>query len=237
MTDALLSVRGLKTWFHTFGGVVKAVDGVSFDLAPGEILGLVGESGGGKSMVGFSIMGLIYKPGRIEAGEILFGGRDLARLTEGELQKVRGKQVAMIFQDPMSSLNPRRTIGAIIAAPLKQNGLGQLLIGGGWPARIDARGRPVADPDTLAQNLAVALEVVPRIGPVQVLRTWAAYVNGTDDWRPLIGEVPGRPGFFLCYVPWLGFTGGPAAARIVASQVQGRAVEMDVDVGAFAVAA
>jgi len=111
MTDALLAVRGLKTWFHTFGGVVKAVDGVSFDLAPGEILGLVGESGGGKSMVGFSIMGLIDKPGRIEAGEILFGGRDLARLTEGELQKVRGKQVAMIFQDPMTALNPLYTIG------------------------------------------------------------------------------------------------------------------------------
>jgi peptide/nickel transport system ATP-binding protein/oligopeptide transport system ATP-binding protein len=111
MTDALLSVRGLKTWFHTFGGVVKAVDGVSFDLAPGEILGLVGESGGGKSMVGFSIMGLIDKPGRIEAGEILFGGRDLARLTESELQTVRGKQVAMIFQDPMTALNPLYTIG------------------------------------------------------------------------------------------------------------------------------
>lgn len=111
MTETLLSVRGLKTWFHTFGGVVKAVDGVSFDLAQGEILGLVGESGGGKSMVGFSIMGLIDKPGRIEAGEILFEGRDLTTFSEAELQSVRGKQIAMIFQDPMTALNPLYTIG------------------------------------------------------------------------------------------------------------------------------
>jgi oligopeptide/dipeptide ABC transporter ATP-binding protein len=107
----LLEVRGLKTWFHTFGGVVRAVDGVSFSLASGEILGLVGESGGGKSMVGFSIMGLIDPPGRIEAGEILFEGRDLARLSEAELQRVRGRDVAMIFQDPMTALNPLYTIG------------------------------------------------------------------------------------------------------------------------------
>jgi peptide/nickel transport system ATP-binding protein len=111
VTEPLLSVRGLKTWFHTFGGVVKAVDGVSFDLAPGEILGLVGESGGGKSMVGFSIMGLIDKPGRIESGEIRFQGRDLTKLAEAQLQTVRGKQIAMIFQDPMTALNPLYTIG------------------------------------------------------------------------------------------------------------------------------
>ncbi|MGL5361233.1 MAG: ABC transporter ATP-binding protein [Bosea sp. (in: a-proteobacteria)] len=107
----LLSVRGLKTWFHTFGGVVKAVDGVSFDLAQGEILGIVGESGGGKSMVGFSIMGLIDRPGRIEAGEILFDGRDLTKLDDEAMQGVRGRQIAMIFQDPMTALNPLYTIG------------------------------------------------------------------------------------------------------------------------------
>ncbi len=107
----LLSVRGLKTWFHTFGGVVKAVDGVSFDLAPGEILGIVGESGGGKSMVGFSIMGLIDRPGRIEAGEIVFDGRELTKLDDEAMQGIRGRQIAMIFQDPMTALNPLYTIG------------------------------------------------------------------------------------------------------------------------------
>ncbi len=107
----LLSVRGLKTWFHTFGGVVKAVDGVSFDVAPGEILGIVGESGGGKSMIGYSIMGLVDPPGRIEAGEVLLDGRDIARLDERALRRIRGREIAMIFQDPMTALNPLYTIG------------------------------------------------------------------------------------------------------------------------------
>ncbi|MCZ8132824.1 MAG: FAD-binding oxidoreductase [Steroidobacteraceae bacterium] len=151
--------------------------------------------------------------------------------------EMRAASIQVSVTEAIEPLVPHLVYSAGRKLTLKQNGLGQLLIGGGWPARIDARGRPVADPDTLAQNLGVALEVVPRIGPVQVLRTWAAYVNGTDDWRPLIGEVPGLPGFFLCYVPWLGFTGGPAAARIVASQLQGRAPALDVDAGAFAVAA
>jgi peptide/nickel transport system ATP-binding protein len=109
--EPLLSVRGLRTWFHTFGGVVKAVDGVSFDLEPGETLGIVGESGGGKSMIGFSIMGLIDKPGRIEAGAILFEGKDLTQLADAEMSAVRGKRIAMIFQDPMTALNPLYTIG------------------------------------------------------------------------------------------------------------------------------
>lgn len=107
----LLSVRDLRTYFHTFGGVVKAVDGVSFDLAPGEILGLVGESGGGKSMIGFSIMGLIEPPGRIETGQILLEGRDLVQLGETGMRRIRGKEIAMIFQDPMTALNPLYTIG------------------------------------------------------------------------------------------------------------------------------
>ena len=107
----LLSVRDLRTWFHTFTGVVKAVNGVSFDLMPGEIMGLVGESGGGKSVVGFSILGLIDPPGRIEGGQILFDGRDLAQLPEDALRRIRGREIGMVFQDPMTSLNPVQTIG------------------------------------------------------------------------------------------------------------------------------
>ena len=111
MTDTLLDIRGLKTHFHTFGGLVKAVDGVSFDVRKGEVIGLVGESGGGKSVIGFSILRLIDPPGRIEAGEILFAGEDLARKSEEEMRAVRGGDIAMVFQDPLTSLNPVYTVG------------------------------------------------------------------------------------------------------------------------------
>ena len=121
-------------------------------------------------------------------------------------------------------------------APLtmKQTGAGTVVIGGGWPARFDARGRPTPDPRSLAQNLGLALEVVPALARVTIMRTWAATVNGTPDWKPIIGEFPGLPGVFLSYVPWMGFTGGPAAARISASQVQGQEPPLDIDVRSFA---
>lgn len=111
MTEPLLEIRGLQTHFQTFGGLIKAVDGVSFDVRSGEIVGLVGESGGGKSVIGFSILGLIDPPGRIAGGEILFDGRDISRLGEREMRNVRGRDIAMVFQDPMTSLNPVYTIG------------------------------------------------------------------------------------------------------------------------------
>ncbi len=101
-----LSVRDLKTHFFTKEGVVKAVDGISFDVAPVEVLGLVGESGSGKSITGFSILGLVDQPGRIVGGEILFQGRNLVPLPEEEQRKLRGSKIAMIFQDPMMTLNP-----------------------------------------------------------------------------------------------------------------------------------
>ncbi len=101
-----LRVKDLYTHFFTKDGVVKAVDGVSFDIAPGEILGLVGESGSGKSITGFSIMGLIDPPGRIVSGKIEFQGEDLVGMEEDAIRKVRGNRIAMIFQDPMMTLNP-----------------------------------------------------------------------------------------------------------------------------------
>lgn len=106
IADATLSVRGLRTHFFTKAGVVKAVDGVSFDVRRGEILGLVGESGSGKTITGFSIMGLVDQPGRIVEGEIKFGSDDLAKLDDDALRGIRGNRVAMIFQDPMMTLNP-----------------------------------------------------------------------------------------------------------------------------------
>jgi peptide/nickel transport system ATP-binding protein len=106
MSAPLLDVKGLRTYFCTRAGVVKAVDDVSFAVAKGEVVGLVGESGSGKSMTGYSIMGLIDPPGGIVEGSIRLGGRDLRRCSPEELRQLRGNRIAMIFQDPMMTLNP-----------------------------------------------------------------------------------------------------------------------------------
>jgi peptide/nickel transport system ATP-binding protein len=106
MTAPTLEVRDLQTHFFTRAGVVKAVDGVSFSVGRGKVMGLVGESGSGKTVTGFSIIGLVDPPGRIAGGSILFQGRDLAKLSEEEMRDLRGNRIAMIFQDPMMTLNP-----------------------------------------------------------------------------------------------------------------------------------
>ncbi|TJZ85544.1 ABC transporter ATP-binding protein [Paracoccus hibiscisoli] len=104
--SALLDVRDLQTHFFTRDGVAKAVDGVSFSLERGQILGLVGESGSGKSVTGFSILGLVDPPGRVAGGQVVFDGDDLIAGGEGMMRTLRGKRIAMIFQDPMMTLNP-----------------------------------------------------------------------------------------------------------------------------------
>ncbi len=109
--SALLEIRDLATHFAAATGIVKAVDGVSFDVHAGEIVGLVGESGSGKTITGFSILGLIDAPGRIVAGSIKLEGRELVGLPQGELRKLRGKRIAMVFQDPSTALNPVLSIG------------------------------------------------------------------------------------------------------------------------------
>src|SRR4029077_3273747 len=104
MTDAVLSVEGLRTHFLTKAGAIKAVDDVSFGVARGEVLGLVGESGSGKSVTGYSIMGLIDAPGRIVAGRIIYRGDDITALDAEAMRRLRGNRIAMIFQDPMMTL-------------------------------------------------------------------------------------------------------------------------------------
>src|SRR5258706_1619225 len=115
----LLEVKNLHTYFQTREGLVRAVEGVSFYLDRGELLGLVGESGCGKSMTALSIMRLVAAPGRIVAGEILFDGKNLLQLSNREMRAVRGNDIAMIFQDPMTSLNPVFTVGEQIAEALR----------------------------------------------------------------------------------------------------------------------
>ena len=118
--DPLLDVRNLQTQFTTSGGVVRAVDGVSWDVRPGETVALVGESGCGKSVSALSVMRLVSAPaGRIVGGEIHFKGRDLLTLSEEEMRKTRGREIGMIFQEPMTSLNPVLTIGRQLTEPME----------------------------------------------------------------------------------------------------------------------
>ena len=123
--EPILTIDDLTVEFKTEDGVVQAVTGVSYDLFPGEVLGIVGESGSGKSVSMLSVLGLIPQPpGRIASGEAIFKGRDLLTMSKDELRKIRGGDMAMIFQDPMTSLNPVLTVGGQIAEAIRAHNPG-----------------------------------------------------------------------------------------------------------------
>ena len=140
----LLEVKNLQTHFFTRAGVVRSVDGISFHLDRGELLGLVGESGCGKSVTALSVMRLVSAPGRIVAGEIWFDGEDLRAASERRMREIRGDDIAMIFQDPMTSLNPVYTVGEQIAEALRLHR--KLSRGAAREGAIEAM-REVAIPD------------------------------------------------------------------------------------------
>jgi oligopeptide transport system ATP-binding protein len=119
MREPLLSVDDLRVQFWTRRGTIHAVNGISFDIAPGETLGIVGESGCGKSVTSLAILGILPRAGRVTSGRAMFDGRDLLHLSDRQLRRVRGKEIAMVFQDPMTSLNPVLTIGRQIAEALE----------------------------------------------------------------------------------------------------------------------
>jgi oligopeptide/dipeptide ABC transporter ATP-binding protein len=125
MAEPLLRVRDLRTYFHTENGVARSVDGVSFDIAAGETVGLVGESGCGKSVTALSLLRLVRPPGRIESGsQISFDGKDLVTLDEKSMRAIRGARMSMVFQEPMTALNPVFTIGDQIAEVVRVHGAG-----------------------------------------------------------------------------------------------------------------
>jgi len=142
--SVLLEVRGLKTYFFARSGVIRAVDDVSFFIREGELLGLVGESGCGKSVTALSIMRLVPPPSKIVAGEIIFKGENLLEVSEERMRQIRGNSIAMIFQDPMTSLNPVYTVGEQIAEVLRlHRRMGRK---DAWEAAIEAM-KEVAIPD------------------------------------------------------------------------------------------
>jgi oligopeptide transport system ATP-binding protein len=142
----LLAVEDLRVHFWTGGGTVHAVNGISFDIGPGETLGIVGESGCGKSVTALALLGLLPRAGRVRSGSASFDGRDLLRLSQRALRRVRGRQIAMIFQDPMTSLNPVLTIGRQLREPLETHfGMGRRAAAARAAELLDRVGIPSPD--------------------------------------------------------------------------------------------
>ena len=158
-------------------------------------------------------------------------GSDVGRVAAlvGARIDVAAYPIQLSVTEPMAPLVAHLVYSAEDLLTLKQNRAGSILIGGGWPAALDPDGRVRVRPESLFQNLALAARVVPELSGARLVRSWAGIVNGTDSWLPMLGELPGTPGFFINYVPWMGFTGGPAGGRIVASQVQGRQPPVEFD--------
>jgi peptide/nickel transport system ATP-binding protein len=178
----LLQVTDLATQFATRAGLVKAVDGVSFDLSAGEIVGLVGESGSGKTVTGFSIIGLIDPPGRIVGGSIKFEGRELVGLPGDELRALRGKRIAMVFQDPSATLNPVLTIETQMRLALEAH------------ERVGA-----------AAARARAADLLARVGipdPLRRLQTYPHQLSGGMRQRVAIAvALLNRPSLIICDEP------------------------------------
>ncbi len=170
--------------------------------------------------------------GDFEAPRIVnAAGSDVGRIAAlvGVRVDVAAYPIQLSVTEPMDPLVSHLVYAAEDLLTLKQSREGTILIGGGWPAALDPDGHARVRAESLAGNLAVAARVVPELTEARLVRSWAGIVNGTDSWLPMLGELPGTPGFFINYVPWMGFTGGPAGGRIVASQVQGRPPPVDFD--------
>jgi glycine/D-amino acid oxidase-like deaminating enzyme len=142
---------------------------------------------------------------------------------------IQGHPIQVNVTEPVAPLVKHLVYFAGEKLTLKQARNGAFLIGGGWPARWSrVAERPVVNLDSLRTNLAVAQHVVPALASVRLLRVWPAIVNGTQDWKPILGEVPGLPGFFMNMFPWMGFTAGPISALITAELVLGRKPSLDI---------
>lgn len=142
--------------------------------------------------------------------------------------------IQLCVSEPLEPLIGHLVYSASEMLTLKQTGKGTVVIGGGWPATREQNGRAKVCERSFRGNLCAAVNIVPSLQTANIVRTWAAFVNGNRSWLPIIGELPGSHGFFVNYVPWMGFSGAPAAARITASQVQGKTPPVDFDVSCFA---
>lgn len=151
-------------------------------------------------------------------------GTDVARIAAmvGVALDVTGHPIQVSVTEPVERLLPFLVYHGGARLTMKQTRRGAVLIGGGWPSRREPSGQLTVDYRSMAENFRIALDVLPVLAGVHVVRAWPALVNGTEDWMPILGEVGAVPGFFVCSFPWMGLTGGPISARIVADAVLGR---------------
>jgi len=188
-----------------------------------EVTGLAAGGGGYVAQTGAGTIRArrVVNCGGAEAGRIgAMAGLDLP---------VEGHPLQVSATEPVPPLVHHLIYAAGAKLTLKQTRHGSLLIGGGWPARRrPGDGRLAVDPDSLRDNARIAASIVPALAGVRIVRTWPAIVNGTRDWKPILGEAPGLPGFFLNIFPWMGFTAGPIAAKTVAELIAGRTPDFDL---------
>lgn len=170
--------------------------------------------------------------GPIRAARVVnAGGADAGRISAmlGIDLPIQGFPIQVSVTEPAEPLVNHLVYFAGDKLTLKQAKNGSFLIGGGWPALRSARAeRPTVNPESLRSNLRVARHVVPRLDSICLLRVWPAIVNGTADWKPILGDLPGRPGVFMCMFPWMGFTAGPMSALLTAELVLGRKPSLDL---------
>lgn len=231
------ALRGLAPYLteRAVGGLFCPGEGKANPLAAGPALAKAARASGVVIRTQTRLLGLRRESsgfeaqtdaGLIHAGRVVnAAGADAAAVAAmlGLDFAIQGFPIQVNVTEAVAPLVPHLLYYAGGKLTLKQTRRGAFLIGGGWPARLGADGRPAVDPASLAGNMATAVAVVPRLAAARVLRSWPAIVNGTADWRPVLGEVPGLPGFHMVVFPWMGFTGGPIAARLVADEILGRA--------------
>ena len=226
------------------GGAFCPVEGKANPLVAATAFADAAEAHGARIMSGYKVTGISREgsgyavhttQGDHFAGRVInAGGVDAGRIAAflGARFRIEAYPIQAMVTEPVVPLVRHLVYSASDPLTLKQTRHGTVLIGGGWPSHIDRLGRAQVSIESLTRNLAVALDVVPSLAPVSIVRSWAAISNGTADWLPILGEVPGQPGFFMNVVP-MGFTGGPAGGRIVASLVQGREAPVDFDIRPF----
>ena len=169
--------------------------------------------------------------GVMQAGRVVnAGGADAGRIAAmlGVALDVQGVPIQVSVTAPVERFTSHLVYAAGRRLTLKQAANGTILIGGGWPGALDAQGNPVVDPTSLLGNLAMACAMVPGVAGAELVRSWAAIVNGTADWRPILGKVPGQPGFYMNFFPWTGFTAGPLASLVTAELILGRKPSFDL---------